>query len=519
MEINIHNSHIVEEGSNSTSNTGSTLNTSSTSSTSNMSNISNLSDENKVQCKHPLTTNDQWISHINIPMIDKKYMLSLYDKLKDDKEFIELVKDVGTMANDANGKSTINNTSYYVALKKDNVDVSYKMDVISNKLVDLILKEKSHSYTNEKHLHTGFPTYLQHCWDSKLGIILRPDIIHNIIVSETIEHLFKNKRQYQYDINGDIDVQDAINEEINVNDLLKNNGLKNVFNYAYESMTTGSSDALHAMLVKNVCIKANKTAYEQKIESDEQMKNVKSDFSNVCLSGKVCDWDKLLEALTELITAVPNLTKYYTSCKSLIGNIKWYVDNVDVATGSKSYNDFFSKFFYINETTNEPAGYFTKFYIRRYNKIEKYPSHIGYIMYSANKKNFVTMTGLTYSEQNGKYLIPKYGHVEYEVLDDKIFISLAGKEVDNTSEELCKSVIESLIKPRTDEPVNDQVDKMYQSITIHKSETKHISEMLIDTFNMITSNPTSHENYRTYLTLIMMATAATSLVYVLKSKR
>lgn len=371
----------------------------------------------------------EWLKSIVPPEImSKQFFLSLYESLKDNEEFKNLLEEIkkASAELDTNSEQNNNNTLgsiYYSNLSKTNKKFGEKFKQLENKLLDQVLHEVSHSYNTKRHTHSGFVHYLYYAWSNEMGICLRPDVIFYTIVCETIEYLRKNKNII------------GLIKEITIPVCLEKDKLENNKYF----------DNLMVEIYENDIFRDLMTSSNFESEPDNfnialkfaSVKTANANFNNLStmcgitqveIMGEKSDWLKLSDKILLMKTIIPNLDRYYNKCHLIIKKI---MSHDFYQSDHLNQFDFFKNIFYLEHIDNCKSsnshvvvdGWFKDFYINKHLTLDKYPTHANYIPCIQNNKKYFKTMGMTYSECKNNILYPQYGEITYEVLDDNIFNS------------------------------------------------------------------------------------------------
>ena len=447
----------------------------------NIDNNKNKSSQNKLLQTRKLDDGSQWLKSMVPPdLMDKKFVMGLYDGLKNDPEFTELIASTKQISNSLNAEKSIVDSTYYDNLSKTHLDVKEKFALLEKKLVEQILKEKKHTYKDKPHTHSGFAYYLFYCWSNEMGICLRPDMIYYTVVCETVSHILKNKDQYKHlftdhndksvleilvdhEFDIDIDTLDAV-----LNDVISNVDFKKLITETkFDSQPENFSTVLKFSFVKMA------SAYFNFLMS-------MCGISTVEVVGSQDEWLELLNKLAKLSEFVPSLQQYYFKCTETVQNIVTYGFGSDQLESSK----FFENVFWLEDPcssghTHVIKGWFSSLYVDSYESLEDYPVHANYIPYIQKEsgKNYIKVMGMTYSDELDGTLYPQYGEIVYEVVHSGIYKVLTNSgNVELTDESRMKSMIRSMNSSMGYYPTDEQVEQVFTKLTKLETTLETIHE-------------------------------------------
>lgn len=477
-----------------------------------------------------LDTNSQWLKSLVPPdLTDRKFFVSLYEGLKDDKEFNELMESTKKISNTENLNKSVVDSVYYDKLSKTNAEMKRKFLLIETKLLDQVLKEESHSYKNQQHTHSGFAYYLYYAWSKELGICLRPDMIFYTILCETVSFIMKNQKGYKhlftdsYTNNKTFDIKVQNGEHFDNNKM--NETLSTIISYQeLKDVATKKhfkSQPDNFSYVSNFCFVKMASAYFNFLTSFCGIPKIE-------ILGDSDDWVELLASIRSLSSIVPELSQYYERCNNTIGKIVNYVFSKNKTEAIR----FLSEIFWLEDPcksghTHEVKGWFSHFYVNDYTSLEDFPSHANYVPFTnmdSNKK-FIKAVGMTYSMEKENILYAQYGEITYEVLHQGIFnILLSCENIELSNEEKCKSMIKSMNTSMGYIPTNEEVEKIYTNNFKERNNNPDVTlvskflEVVGDTVT-ITGN-VMKENWKTtlFVTTVIGAIGMGSIVAKMLNK-
>lgn len=464
-----------------------------------------LKDQPQVQM---LNTSSQWLKSLVPPhLMDRKFFVSLYEKLKDDSEFVELMhstKKLSVKKMQDNENSSVVDSVCYNKLSKEHEDVKEKFNLLEQKLLEQVLKESVHSYKTEPHTHSGFAYYLYYSWANEMGICLRPDMLYYTVVCETVSYLTKHSQDYPQLLSR----VDNIDICINCKDCTQTNSIKST--RCAESFGSDTLNNFLSVLIKDPQLKElmSETSFSDQPENfSEVLKfgwvkmasvhyNLLKSFCGIKSVEITCseeDWKMLTHKLRKLSDIVPDLSQYYEKCISTVEKI---------AKSSNTDGQFFKEIFWL-ETPCESGhshgvkGWFSNFYLSTCDSLEEYPAHANYVPYmdASNGKKYIKTSGMTYSTELDGVLYPKYGTIDYEVSHDGIFSVLTNsKSTELTSEETCKSMIKSINASMGYKPTEVEIEKAYNTNFKKKIDVIHELTESVKSVDSLATNTHNNPN-------------------------
>lgn len=473
------------------------------------------SSQNELLSVQRLDDNSQWLKSIVPPdMIDRKFFMSLYEELKDNSEFRELMESTKklSLAESQQQSKSVVDSVYYSKLSKTNETFGKKFRQLETKLLDQVLSEVSHSYKDKQHTHSGFAYYLYYAWSNEMGICLRPDILFYTIACETMSYITKNKNLFNeffskeqrehlnINITGDLTEDKLVSV---LNDLLGNKLFGASLTHThFESQPSNFNTVLKFAPIKMA------TAYFNYLTSF-------CGITEVDVKGNESDWEILRNHVDLISSIVPGLEKYYKKCVYLIEKIIFFTFKSD---DEQLKQKFFEEIFWLEDPcssghTHVVKGWFSDLYVNEYVSLEDFPAHANYAPYTNTEtnKNYIKAVGMTYSEYENNILYPEYGEVVYEVLHQGIFkVLLASENVELSNEEKCKSMIKSINASVGYAPTDDEVDKIYadkMKLSKHKVDESFVGRFFETMTYATMATKVMKDNWKTTMAVTMLAGA------------
>jgi len=263
--------------------------------------------------------------------------------------------------------------------------------------------------------HTNYLSYLQDCWANHYGIIVSPDIIWQLVLSEISGHIKDNSEAYRSlfttsDNKVKISVPTADPELIDLNLITKE--LRKLvptdINIFIPEFTTTTSTSKLAFMATFADAMTPYYSYSMYL----------CGIPKVSIIGDKEDWDKIslnLNALKDILTE-DNITEYINRVIVVINNIISQYDEVD--------KDFIKDIFKLVNCGSggqvQAYGWLTDLFIKtpsmRY--VHNYPTCVANVPYTflETGQKFELCHGLFSSNEVDGFLIPEFGFIINEVM-------------------------------------------------------------------------------------------------------
>jgi hypothetical protein len=261
--------------------------------------------------------------------------------------------------------------------------------------------------------HRNYLSYLEHCWDKHLGIIISPDIVWHIILNELATHIKANSEQYRslfttsnetvrilVPYRGDVLDLNAIVERLK--DLVPTN--VDLFLPQYSTSTEGSHFAFMAAFADAVSPYYNYMMYMCGV-------------SKIKITGTQQDWDIMLSHLGALQDFFPSILDYFKRIRRFVSIILNQFNEPDIAT----MKTFFSLKRCGSGGQVEVEGFVRDLYLNNKPKVaypENFGSSISVVKYELmeTEQKFELRCGLFSSVlSDDDYLIPHFGFIVHEL--------------------------------------------------------------------------------------------------------
>jgi hypothetical protein len=275
---------------------------------------------------------------------------------------------------------------------------------------------------NGQYRHNNYLSYLQTCWSKHYGVIISPDIIWQLVLSEISGHIKNHSEDYRYlftksDDKVKISVPTADPELIDLNLITKE--LKklvptniDIFIPEFTTTTQPAKLAFMATFADAMTPYYNYSMYCCGIPK-------------VSIIGDKEDWDKISLNLTTLkdilyksnidILYKNNISNYINNVLVVINNISSQYDEVD--------EDFIKDIFKLvacgSGGQTEAYGWITDLFIKkpRLKYVHNFPTCVAKVPYTflETGQKFELCHGLFSSNEVDGYLIPEFGFIINEV--------------------------------------------------------------------------------------------------------
>ena len=408
-----------------------------------------------------LNNNSEWLKYlVSNELMTKEFVISLCAELEENKEFTELIMDIQKLSSSLVTNSQLSKVSCYENLRQTNDEIAKKMSMVEQILTNQILLEVNNPHKLEKHLHAGFVNYLYYAWTNEMGVCIRPDMIYYVIVSETMEYIIKNKKNltnYEKLFASEISNTAQNNKLVFTRD--KNDKVELTNDELFETIkSTFKNEEFRKHIIDvNFASQPNnfnvalQMIFNKKISEHTINTKPMCGINTVEIIGNEYEWTTLLDTIAKLSIYIPELGDYYVNCTDTINKFVLELHHLKSKNiyDLNNMTEYLSKIFWIEHDYNSSTdcstnsgnsmilkGWFSHFYINKYECLESYPCHSNYIPYTieikqsvdspdtqceSTYKNFIKVCGMNYSILEDNTLYPLYSESLYEVRHDKIF--------------------------------------------------------------------------------------------------
>jgi hypothetical protein len=260
--------------------------------------------------------------------------------------------------------------------------------------------------------HRNYLSYLEHCWDKHLGIIISPDIIWHLILMELAGHIKEQPETYRslfststekieikVPYNGPVLDLNAI--VAHLKDLVPTN--TDLFVPEFSTTDAGAAFAFQAAFADAMSPYYNYSMYMCGV-------------SKIQITGTPPDWGKMLVNIRELKNSFPIIADYFERISNFVATILKQFSEPDVET--------MRKFFALERCGSggqvEVEGWVTDLYLDNKPRVA-YPQNfsasisvVSYKLIETNQK-FELRCGLFSSILQGDYLVPGFSYVVHEL--------------------------------------------------------------------------------------------------------
>lgn len=267
---------------------------------------------------------------------------------------------------------------------------------------------------NGTHQHLNYLSYLELCWANHYSIVLKPDHIWQILLTEIATHIKNNAEKYRHlftDSNEkkEITVSTADPYVLPLHEVTKQ--LKDL-------VPVGTEDFLLNFTTSTEMSRfAFNAAFCDAMSPYYSYSMLMCAFPKIRVEGTEEDWTKMLTSIKNLRTFF-ELSNYFTKVENNIKNIISALQNNDgeifktmftlvrCGSGSQTELDGWIKDFF-NLTKAVRPGY-----------VSNYPTATSIVEYKnlSTGKEYVMRVGLFSSsfDENQEFLLPEYGYAVYE---------------------------------------------------------------------------------------------------------
>lgn len=314
--------------------------------------------------------------------------------------------------------------------------------------------------------HAGFANYIYRCWQQEYGVLLRPDILWHLVISELASEIVDHPKEYKY-LYSDTEEK----QKITVN----GGGTGRI---DLDGVISGLKDKI---LNKDFCEVIINTRFESQPDNFAKVMAITFAYSatpyfdfetdlcgipHVEVTDSIDDWLKLYNNISKLKSHVTNdkMQKYFDKVSPVINDIIYHAFGKDKApnkcaqlkhtkiTGGTTFSssifgddddytppvtivreytdatDFFTEMFRSNVRCGSGhdhsfEGWILNMYKYKYTTIDSFPCHVNYIPYHDKvlDKSFYEGIALSYSIVKNNTFVPYYGSVVHEIVDKETF--------------------------------------------------------------------------------------------------
>lgn len=270
--------------------------------------------------------------------------------------------------------------------------------------------------TGDTIFHGGYYHYLSIAWKKHYSIVLKPDDIWNIILSELAVEINKNSGNYANLFTKTPDSKQTITvltgdvesiDPLSVVAALKNRVPSDVNAFLPTFSTTTDANIL-----------ANSIVFCDMVSPYYNYCTKLCGIPNILILGEQEDWLMLAERINNLTTifTTGTINKYLTNCHVIATKLYYAI----CGTNSVEFFKNIFKIRFCGSGSNEVNGWMLSFLMNNPTRMgeDRLPSHISSMHYKNldTDREFDLYSGIFYSTLDGEFLIPDYHTARVETV-------------------------------------------------------------------------------------------------------
>ena len=264
--------------------------------------------------------------------------------------------------------------------------------------------------------HKNYLDYLSKCWDSHLGVVLKPDFLWNIILTELAMKVSDNVEKYR-------DLFTTSNKKVEITVQTSNSvvlPLESIIEQLKHLCPTDVNTFLPSFSTSdNNSFLANCASFADMVSPYYNYSMYMCGISKVRIDGTLEDWELFNQNLAKMVELFPTYTSYFNNVSDRINSIIESYSDENLHTMSNV--EFFRNIFELERCGSggqvEVKGWIKDFFIEtpRVGYIENYSSCVSKVEYKnlSTNESFKMYSGLFSSKIVSDYLEPMFGYMVY----------------------------------------------------------------------------------------------------------